>query len=161
MSPTSSAVWPGEEGRSGVAVDLLSIRWSSQFYGDVRVFCERHKRPLVRLPAGYNANQVASQILEQCSDRLQRTQLCKRITSGRRQSSGSSIHVPQRCRICLPQYLKVATRKSVFVCCPIECEISWSTRKMNRPGTRLSSLSRAGSPVEFCPSVFLPPTNCA
>ncbi|HVC95608.1 MAG TPA: hypothetical protein VND64_18085 [Pirellulales bacterium] len=58
--------------RPDVAVVLLAIRWSSHSYGDVRVFCERHGRPLVRLPAGYNANQVASQILEQCSERLQR-----------------------------------------------------------------------------------------
>ena len=58
--------------RPDVALVLLAIRWSSHSYGDVRVFCERHGRPLVRLPAGYNANQLASQILEQCSERLQR-----------------------------------------------------------------------------------------
>jgi len=58
--------------RPEVAVVLLAIRWSSHSYGDVRVFCERHGKPLVRLPAGYNSNQVAAQILEQCSERLRR-----------------------------------------------------------------------------------------
>ena len=44
--------------RPDVALVLLAIRWSSHSYGDVRVFCERHGRPLVRLPAGCNANQL-------------------------------------------------------------------------------------------------------
>ncbi|HVC98270.1 MAG TPA: hypothetical protein VND64_31655 [Pirellulales bacterium] len=34
-------------------------------------FCERHGKPLVRLPKGYNSNEVARQILEQCGERLQ------------------------------------------------------------------------------------------
>lgn len=54
-----------------VAVVVLAIRWSSHSYGDVKIFCERHNKPLVRLPAGYNANQVASQIMSQCSTKLQ------------------------------------------------------------------------------------------
>ena len=36
----------------------------------VKQFCDRHGKPLVRLPAGYNPNQVAAQILAQCSGQL-------------------------------------------------------------------------------------------
>ncbi len=56
--------------RPDVALVLLAIRWSSHSFGDVRQFCERHGKPLVRLPAGYHPNQVAYQILLQCSDQL-------------------------------------------------------------------------------------------
>ena len=49
---------------------LLAIRWSSHSFGDVRQFCERHGKPLVRLQAGYHPNQVALQIVSQCSGRL-------------------------------------------------------------------------------------------
>jgi hypothetical protein len=38
----------------------------------VRQFCERHDKPLVRLPGGYSPNQVAAQILAQCSGKLER-----------------------------------------------------------------------------------------
>jgi hypothetical protein len=57
--------------RADVAVVLLVIRWSSHAFGDVRHFCDRHNKPLVRLPGGYSPNQVAVQILAQCSGRLQ------------------------------------------------------------------------------------------
>jgi hypothetical protein len=56
--------------RPDVAVVLLAIRWSRHSFGEVQQFCERYEKPLVRLPAGYNPNQVAAQILGQCSDRL-------------------------------------------------------------------------------------------
>jgi hypothetical protein len=56
--------------RPDVAVVVLAIRWSSHSYGDVKIFCERYGKPLVRLPAGYNPNQVAANILSQCSGRL-------------------------------------------------------------------------------------------
>lgn len=56
--------------RPEVAVVLLAIRWSSHSHGDVKEFCARHDKPLVRLPTGYSPNQVAVQILSQCSDRL-------------------------------------------------------------------------------------------
>jgi hypothetical protein len=56
--------------RPDVALVLLAIRWSSHAFGDVKQFCERYGKPLVRLPAGYNLNQVAAQILLQCSDQL-------------------------------------------------------------------------------------------
>ena len=57
--------------RPEVAVVLLAIRWSSHAFGDVRLFCDRHNKPLVRLPGGYGPNQVAAQILAQCSGRLE------------------------------------------------------------------------------------------
>jgi hypothetical protein len=56
--------------RPDVAVVMLAIRWASHSFGDVRDICERHGKPFVRLPAGYNPNQVAAQIMAQCSERL-------------------------------------------------------------------------------------------
>ena len=56
--------------RADVAAVLLAIRWSSHAFGEVRQFCDRHNKPLVRLPGGYSPNQVAAQILQQCSGRL-------------------------------------------------------------------------------------------
>ncbi len=56
--------------RPEVAMVLLAIRWSSHSYGEVQDFCRTYGKPLVRLPGGYNPNQVAAQIHEQCSSRL-------------------------------------------------------------------------------------------
>ena len=56
--------------RPDVAVVLLAIRWSSHAFGDVKRYCDRHGKPLVRLPGGYGPNQVAAQILSQCSGQL-------------------------------------------------------------------------------------------
>jgi hypothetical protein len=56
--------------RPDVAIVLLAIRWSSHSFGEVRHLCERHGKLLVRLPGGYNPNQVAAQILAQCSEQL-------------------------------------------------------------------------------------------
>lgn len=56
--------------RPSIALALLAIRWSSHSFGDVKRFCDLHGKPLVHLPAGYNPNQVAAQILAQCSARL-------------------------------------------------------------------------------------------
>lgn len=56
--------------RPEVAVVLLAIRWSSHAFGEVKAFCERHGKPLVRLPGGYNPAQVAAQVLAQCGTRL-------------------------------------------------------------------------------------------
>ncbi|MBI1345163.1 hypothetical protein GC163_02625 [bacterium] len=56
--------------RPDVALVLLAIRWSSHSYGEVQDFCRVYNKPLVRLPGGYNPNQVAAQIHEQCSGRL-------------------------------------------------------------------------------------------
>jgi hypothetical protein len=56
--------------RPEVALVLLAIRWSSHAFGDVKQFCDRYGKPLVRLPGGYSPNQVATQILAQCSGQL-------------------------------------------------------------------------------------------
>jgi hypothetical protein len=56
--------------RPDVALVLLAIRWSSHAFGDVKQFCDRHGKLLVRLPGGYSPNQVAVQILSQCSEQL-------------------------------------------------------------------------------------------
>src|SRR5690606_2152167 len=51
-----------------VALVLLAIRWASHSFGDIKEDCDRHGKPLVRLPGGYNPNQVAAQILSQCGE---------------------------------------------------------------------------------------------
>jgi hypothetical protein len=56
--------------RPDVALVLLAIRWSSHAFGDVKRYCDRHGKPLVRLPGGYSPNQVAAQILAQASGQL-------------------------------------------------------------------------------------------
>jgi hypothetical protein len=56
--------------RPDVALVLLAIRWSSHSFGDVKRFCDRYGKPMARLPGGYNPNQVAAQILSQCSEQL-------------------------------------------------------------------------------------------
>ena len=56
--------------RPDVAVVLLAIRWSSHSYAEVQSYCENYGKALVRLPAGYNPNQVASQVLMQRGDWL-------------------------------------------------------------------------------------------
>ncbi len=53
-----------------VALVLLAIRWSSHAFGDAKQFCDQYGKPLVRLPGGYSPNQVAAQILAQCSGQL-------------------------------------------------------------------------------------------
>jgi hypothetical protein len=56
--------------RPDVALVLLAIRWSSHAFGDVKQICDRHGKLLIRLPGGYNPNQVAAQILAQSSAQL-------------------------------------------------------------------------------------------
>lgn len=56
--------------RAEVALVLLAIRWSSHSYSEIKQFCDAAGKPLVRLPAGYNANQIAHQVIEQAIDRL-------------------------------------------------------------------------------------------
>ncbi|MGC8639767.1 MAG: hypothetical protein ACP5XB_07790 [Isosphaeraceae bacterium] len=60
--------------RPEVVLVLLAIRWSSHAFGEIRHLCEAHGKPLVRLPGGYNPNQVALQILSQSSDQLGSTE---------------------------------------------------------------------------------------
>ena len=57
--------------RPDAAVVLLAIRWTSHSFANVREFCDSHDKPLVRLPGGYNPNQVADQIAKQCGERLE------------------------------------------------------------------------------------------
>jgi len=56
--------------RADVSVVLLAIRWASHGLGEIRTFCERYQKPLVRLPGGYSVSQLAYQIVQQASDRL-------------------------------------------------------------------------------------------
>lgn len=58
--------------KSGVAVVLLAIRFSSHTFSNTKKYCDKAGIPFVRLPAGYNRNQVAHQILDQCGPRLER-----------------------------------------------------------------------------------------
>src|SRR5262249_50447155 len=57
-------------GGGEVAVVLRAIGGAGDGFGDVKPLCERHGKLLVRLPGGYNPNQVAAQILAQCSGHL-------------------------------------------------------------------------------------------
>ena len=59
--------------RPDVIVVLLAVRWSSHSCTDVRHICRKYDKPLVRLPGGYSPNQVATQIVNQCSWRLKRS----------------------------------------------------------------------------------------
>lgn len=56
--------------RSDVALVLLLIRWIRHALGEVATLCERHDKPLVRVPGGYNPETLAPQILAQCGKRL-------------------------------------------------------------------------------------------
>jgi len=56
--------------RTDVALVLLAIRWSSHGFGDVKQFCDRYGKPLVRLPGGYSPNQVAAQVVDQAGRQL-------------------------------------------------------------------------------------------
>lgn len=58
--------------RPEVALVLLAIRWSSHGFGEVKDFCDKYGKPVVRLPRGYNPNQVAREILTQVGERLSR-----------------------------------------------------------------------------------------
>ncbi len=57
--------------RADVDAVLLAIRWSSHSYGDVRAICEKYGKEFFRLPAGYNPNQVAHQLLQQRGNKSQ------------------------------------------------------------------------------------------
>ena len=57
--------------RPDVAAVILAIRWSSHSFGEVKRFCDRYGKPMVRLPGGYNPNQVAAQLIAQVSGQLE------------------------------------------------------------------------------------------
>lgn len=48
--------------RDDVRVVLLAIRWSSHSYGEVKHYCDRYGKVLVRLPRGYGINQIAREL---------------------------------------------------------------------------------------------------
>ena len=56
--------------RPDVEVVLLAIRWSSHQYTELARVCKQFGKPLVRLPAGNNANQIAHRIMTQAGKRL-------------------------------------------------------------------------------------------
>lgn len=56
--------------RSDVAVVILAIRWSRHGFGEVKAFCDKYDKPLVRLPGGYSPNQIAFHIMSQVGERL-------------------------------------------------------------------------------------------
>ncbi len=56
--------------RPEVALVIVAIRWSSHSFEGAKEFCERHGKPMLRLKAGYSPNQVAEQIVRQCSEQL-------------------------------------------------------------------------------------------
>jgi hypothetical protein len=64
------AVFEPAVARDDVAVVILAIRWSSHGFGEVKAFCDKYGKPLVRLPAGYSPNQVAYHLIRQVGDRL-------------------------------------------------------------------------------------------
>ena len=69
----SIAIFEAEVARPDVCLVLLAIRWSSHSFGDIKPWCDQYDKPLVRLPRGYNASQVAKEILDQASERLGRS----------------------------------------------------------------------------------------
>ncbi len=57
--------------RPEVALVLLLIKWNRHgVTEELPAVCERHAKPVVRLTAGYNPDQVAAQILKQAGKRL-------------------------------------------------------------------------------------------
>lgn len=67
---TSFTVFEPDVARPEVAVVLLAIRWSNHDYDNVKEYCDTYGKPLVRLPGGYSANQVAHHVLTQAGARL-------------------------------------------------------------------------------------------
>ena len=51
---------------------IVAIRWSSHSFENVDELCRKYGKLYVRLPGGYNANQVAKQILDQVGEQLRR-----------------------------------------------------------------------------------------
>ena len=56
--------------KADVVAVFLAIRWSSHSYSNVIGICNDLGKPLVRLPAGTNPNQIAHAVMEQAMDRL-------------------------------------------------------------------------------------------
>ena len=66
----SIAPFEPEVARADTALVLLAIRWASHSFEGVKEMCERYGKPFVRLPGGYNASQVAHQVVKQVSGTL-------------------------------------------------------------------------------------------
>lgn len=57
--------------RPDTRIVLILIRLAGHLHvEDVTAFCERHGKALVRLPAGYNPERIAAEVLEQVSGKL-------------------------------------------------------------------------------------------
>jgi hypothetical protein len=56
--------------RPETALVIVAIRWSSHSFENVDELCRKYGKLYVRLPGGYNPNQVAKQILDQVGDQL-------------------------------------------------------------------------------------------
>lgn len=69
-SHDSIAPFEANIARDDVAAVLMMIRWSSHSYEGIKAFCVKHGKAYVRVPGGYNPNQLAHQILEQQGGRL-------------------------------------------------------------------------------------------
>lgn len=67
---TSFTVFEPDIARPEVAVVVLAIRWSNHDFTEVQRYCEKYSKPLVRLRAGYNPNQVAHHVIAQAGERL-------------------------------------------------------------------------------------------
>jgi hypothetical protein len=68
-APDVAALEP-EIARADVAAVVLLIRWIRHAMNDLDEVCRRHDKPLVRMPGGYNVNQIAANVLAQVSKRL-------------------------------------------------------------------------------------------
>ncbi|CAN5625833.1 hypothetical protein BH10CHL1_BH10CHL1_24860 [soil metagenome] len=64
-----------EVARPEVVIVILAIRWSRHGFGEVKAFCEKYRKPLVRLPGGYSPNQIAFHIVSQVGERLDKAGL--------------------------------------------------------------------------------------
>ncbi len=71
---TSFTVFEVDIARPEVAAVVLAIRWANHDYDQVQKYCEKYAKPLVRLRAGYNPNQVAHHLVTQAGERLSAAQ---------------------------------------------------------------------------------------
>jgi hypothetical protein len=72
--------------RSDVAVVVQMVLYSSHSVGEVSDFCRKHGKLFVRLTGGYNPNQFATRVLQQCSERLEGATLDEAPTDPLRES---------------------------------------------------------------------------
>jgi len=66
----TSEAYESHIARPDVAVVLLATRWVRHAFHGAKKVCDKHGKPFVRVPGGYNPNQIAHQVLIQCGDRL-------------------------------------------------------------------------------------------